>query len=197
VDSDVFDRLVSALGRTGSRRGVMQVVAATLGLGGLSRLGRQDVSAKKKKRGGGSPLPLPTTTTTQPPPPANQCPTAFTCPDPFGGPAPVCGKVAGPKGGTCGCYLSTEKTTICVNETDSNGEFLDANTLKPCSSTQECRETVGFHFFCKAVTTSPSGKTCGSTVSRCWPECDAPTVTGALMVRATASRRGRRARHSR
>ena len=100
------------------------------------------------------------------------CPAAFTCPDPFGGPAPVCGTVAGNGGGTCGCYLSTEGNTICVNETDSDGEFLNADDLQACSSTQECRETVGFHFFCKAVTKSPSGKTCGSTVSRCWPECD-------------------------
>ena len=102
--------------------------------------------------------------------------------------------MAGNGGGTCGCFLSTEGNTICVNETDSDGEFLNADDLQPCSSTQECRETVGFHFFCRAVTTSPSGKTCGSTVSRCWPECDAPTVTVAHHERTAAGKHARRRR---
>ena len=55
MDSEVFDRLISALGRTGSRRGVVQVVAATVGLGGLSLLGIQDTSARKKRGGNGCP----------------------------------------------------------------------------------------------------------------------------------------------
>jgi hypothetical protein len=124
---------------------------------------------------------------------ANRCPAPFDCPDPFGGPAPVCGTVAGPGGGTCGCFASTEGNNVCLNETDSDGEFIDSATLVPCTDSQECRDTVGFHFYCRAVTTSPSGKTCGSEVSRCWPECDNPSVGFAKQERsgkrATAARR--------
>ncbi len=97
-------------------------------------------------------------------PAANHCPAPFTCPDPFGGPAPVCGSTAG--GGTCACYTSTEGNNICVNND------VDYKTLTTCTSTQQCRDTVGFHFYCKAVHTSPSGKICGSDVGRCFPECD-------------------------
>ncbi len=50
MDSEAFDRFISALGRTGSRRGVVQVVATTVGLGGLSLLGLQDTAARKRKR---------------------------------------------------------------------------------------------------------------------------------------------------
>ena len=50
MDSEAFDRFISALGRRQSRRGVVQVVVATVGLGGLTRLGRQDTAARKRKR---------------------------------------------------------------------------------------------------------------------------------------------------
>ena len=105
----------------------------------------------------------------------NVCPAAFNCPDPFGGPAPVCGKVAGDNG-DCGCITTTEGNNVCVNQTDGHGGFIDASKLHTCASSQECRDTVGFHFYCAAVTRSPSGKLCGSSVSRCWPECDNPSV---------------------
>ena len=105
----------------------------------------------------------------------NVCPAAFACPDPFGGPAPVCGTVAGAKGGDCGCIKTTEGNNVCVNQTDEQGNFLDSSKLRTCASSQQCRDTVGFHFYCAAVTRSPSGKLCGSDVPRCWPECDNPT----------------------
>jgi hypothetical protein len=104
---------------------------------------------------------------------ANVCPAAFDCPDPFGGPAPVCGTVAGDNG-ACGCITTTEGNNVCVNQTDGNGNDIDASTLQTCASSQDCRDTVGFHFYCAAVTRSPSGKVCGSSVPRCWPECDNP-----------------------
>ena len=43
---EVFDRLISSLGRTWSRRGVVQVAVATWGLGGLSA----PAAAKRKKK---------------------------------------------------------------------------------------------------------------------------------------------------
>ncbi|MCC6313566.1 MAG: hypothetical protein IT337_06100 [Thermomicrobiales bacterium] len=104
---------------------------------------------------------------------ASVCPAAFTCQDPFGGPAPVCGSVAG--GGTCGCYTSTEGNNVCLNES-TGGVDIDASTLQKCTSTQDCRKAVGFHFYCRAVTRSPSDNLCGSADSRCWPECDNPNV---------------------
>ncbi len=127
---------------------------------------------------------------------ANICPAPFDCPDPFGGPAPVCGTVAGPGGGTCGCFASTEGNNVCLNETDGDGEFLNPEFFVPCDSSQQCRDTVGFHFYCRAVTTSPSGKLCGEAISRCWPECDNPAVAFAKQerksARTTAARRKQR-----
>ena len=42
MDSDHFDRLTRVLAGVRSRRGVVQLVAATVGLGGLTLVGLQD-----------------------------------------------------------------------------------------------------------------------------------------------------------
>lgn len=52
MDRAAVDRLISSLGRTWSRRGVGQVVVATLGLGGLHAPATQAGRRKKKCKGG-------------------------------------------------------------------------------------------------------------------------------------------------
>lgn len=110
-------------------------------------------------------------------PQPNHCPTPFVCAG-FGGDAPVCGSVVGPGGvvGSCGCYSSTEGNAICVNQVEASGEEISFSDLVPCNSSQDCRNTVGLHWFCRAVNRNGSGQTCGSAVGRCWPECDSPSV---------------------
>lgn len=111
-------------------------------------------------------------------PATTQCPAPFVCSG-GGGEAPGCGDVVGPGGvvGRCGCYRSTEGNNICVNETDAEGDDISFVDLVPCTTSQDCREGPGLHWFCRAVTTNGSGQTCGSSVGRCWPECDSPAVT--------------------
>jgi hypothetical protein len=70
--------------------------------------------------------------------------------------APVCGSEPG--GGTCDCHRTTEGNNFC-------GGMIDTcASLRPCTSTQDCRESVGFHFFCQAA----DGGACGQV---CVPEC--------------------------
>src|SRR3954466_9585956 len=107
MDSEQFDRLISSMGQRRSRRGVVQAVAATLGLGGLSLLGLQDSSAKKRKGGGGRRGKV--SPPVSPPAPVNVCPVASVC-----NTAPnVCGTTA--TGEECSCELTTEGTNVCVN----------------------------------------------------------------------------------
>ncbi len=182
METTRFDHLVATLGQPQTRRGALALLGASL-LGGASAA----AAAPRAKQPAQHAVAKAKGTRCKPKCGFNQacrkgrcvaapsvCPVAFDCPDPFGGPAPVCGKVAGDNG-DCGCILTTEGNNACVNQTDGNGDFIDASTLRTCSSSQECRDTVGFHFYCAAVTRSPSGKLCGSAVSRCWPECDNPS----------------------
>jgi len=99
-------------------------------------------------------------------PAANQCPTPFTCTCPFGGPDPAsdCGTVA--SGGTCSCQRSTEGNTVCLNPTP---------TTQTCTSSQDCRDTVGFGFFCKVPPRcADNGLACGPEDQLCYPACDNP-----------------------
>jgi hypothetical protein len=177
-----FDRLVASLGQSRTRRGALALLGASL-FGGASVAAAHGANQQRNQAGPAKA----NGKRCKPKCGFNQvcrkgrcvaapsvCPVAFDCPDPFGGPAPVCGHVAGDNG-DCGCILTTEGNNACVNQTDGNGDFIDYTTLRTCSSSQECRDTVGFHFYCAAVTRSPSGKLCGSDVPRCWPECDNPS----------------------
>src|SRR5262245_4463774 len=110
MESEHFDCLIGSLARLRSRRATLRIVAATLGLGGLSQVGLQETSARKhkkhkKRQGKGSPPASP------PPPtqPVNQCPAASIC-----NTAPnVCGTAA--TGEECSCELSTAGNNVCIN----------------------------------------------------------------------------------
>jgi hypothetical protein len=70
--------------------------------------------------------------------------------------APICGSEPG--GLTCDCHRATEGNNFCGGQVDT------CASLRPCTSTQDCRESVGFHFFCQAA----DGGACGQV---CVPEC--------------------------
>jgi hypothetical protein len=70
--------------------------------------------------------------------------------------APICGSEPG--GGTCDCHRTTEGNNFCGGMVDS------CASLRPCTSTQDCRDSVGFHFYCQAA----DGGACGQV---CVPEC--------------------------
>ena len=106
-------------------------------------------------------------------PAPNHCPTPFVCAG-FDGYGPTCGTVAGPGGGECGCFRSTEGNNVCVNQTEADGTDITYTELIPCTTSQHCRETLGFHFYCRRVNNSIDFRPCGSAVGRCWPVCDSP-----------------------
>src|SRR5580765_1109074 len=146
MDSNQFDRLTSVLAGVRSRRGVVGVVAATFGLGGLTLLGQNDVQARRKKH---------RRKKNNAPVDPNRCPTASICnTDPN-----VCGTAA--TGEECSCERSTEGTNVCVN----SGVGCPT-PLRECTSTAgpeatSCRNSAGFHFFCQAAKTSGTGIPCG------------------------------------
>lgn len=107
-------------------------------------------------------------------PAPNRCSPGFVCSG-FGGDPPACGNVAGAPDGTCGCVPSTEGNTVCINQTDSDGDFLQADQFVTCTTSQQCRDTVGFHFYCRKPLQNENGLFCGESVGRCWPECDNPS----------------------
>lgn len=96
-------------------------------------------------------------------------------------------------GETCGCESTVEGNNFCANA-------VDACTDVECTSSQECRDTVGFHFYCQEAKLSQQfpGQFCGcgfgtATGRVCVAECDNPNVAVA-QAPAKAHRRGRRSR---
>lgn len=94
----------------------------------------------------------------------DRCPTVTVCNDPNG---VSCGTTAGIEQNPCTCGRTVEGNTACINFIEKCEDF------PPCESTQECRDTVGFHFFCQAPKTDAQGRPCGCG-RRCLPECDNP-----------------------
>ena len=114
------------------------------------------------------------------------CPANTTCeggncvarPDRCGGPTGICNADPTPcgtsaTGETCGCERTVEDNTVCVNAGDN------VCTGVECTSTQDCEDALGFHFFCQEAKTNAQGQFCGcgfgTTTGRvCVPECDNP-----------------------
>ena len=155
MDTERFDRLASTFAESRTRRGVLHILAAaTLGAGGLTFLSMSNTDARKRRKskkkgsdqdghgsGGGRGIPR------------DQCPVSAKTN------APVCGWEPG---GDCDCHLAIEGNNFC-------GGFLTTCTgLQSCTSTQDCRDTVGFHFVCQAA----NGGGCGQV---CVPECENTT----------------------
>lgn len=160
MDTERIDRIATILADTQPRRSVFRLFGAVaLGATGLAALGGEDVAAKRMKPGkgkgngngnGNKPRPRP-----QPSAPRDMCPTSAPAPN-----SPTCGTSA--LGEACTCTWAVEGNNICVNFIES------CAALVPCQSTAECREAVGFHFFCQAAGSGSCGQVCV-------PECDNTT----------------------
>jgi hypothetical protein len=176
METSRFDTITSTVAQTGSRRGALRLLAtAALGAGGLTLLGRTGTAAKKKSKGkgkgtgngtgkgngthgGGSTgsgsstpsAPGGGSGSSTPSIPQHQCPVAAKTN------APLCGN---DPDGACDCHLAVEGNNFC-------GGFLTSCAgLRSCTSTQDCRESVGFHFVCQAA----QGGGCGQV---CVPACE-------------------------
>lgn len=165
MESNRFDQIASSFASSSDRRSVLRAIAASaLGVAGLSILGQSDIAARKKGKGKGKGKGKSGSSGSggssgggnnggggaTNPPPRDQCPVSAKTN------APICGSEPG--GLTCDCHRATEGNNFC-------GGFIDSCAmLKPCTSTQDCRETVGFHFVCQAA----DGGGCGQV---CVPEC--------------------------
>lgn len=168
MESNRFDQIASSFASTRDRRSVIRALAASaLGVAGLSIFAQSDIAAKKKggkgkgkgkskggssgnsgSSGGGNNGGGGGGNTN--PPPRDQCPVSAKTN------APICGSEPG--GLTCDCHRAKEGNNFC-------GGFIESCAmLQPCNSTQDCRDTVGFHFFCQAA----DGGGCGQV---CVPEC--------------------------
>jgi len=149
-----FDALTSNLSQTHSRRGALRLLGlAALGASGLAVLKTEDGQAKKKRKKKGSKTGSSGSTgstTTTPSRPADMCPVAAKTN------APVCGN---DPDGECSCHRAVEGNNFC------SGQLNTCAGLRACSSTAECRDSVGFHFVCQAA----DGGACGQV---CVPECE-------------------------
>ena len=159
-----FDSITSSFAAQSSRRGALRSLAAmALGAGGLTVLRHDAGQAKKKgkKKGGkgkgDTSSTIPSTPSTPssgstggPSIPQNQCPVSAKTN------APICGS---DPDGACDCHLAVEGNNFC-------GGFLTTCAgLRSCTSTADCRESVGFHFVCQAA----DGGGCGQV---CVPACE-------------------------
>jgi hypothetical protein len=152
-----FDELASSLAQTQSRRGALRLLGlAAVGAGSLTLLGSADGEARSKKRGkkkGGKKGNKGNTGNTPdrtPSRPADMCPVAAKTM------APVCGN---DPDGECHCHLAVEGNNFC------GGQVNSCSQLRACTSTADCRESVGFHFVCQAA----EGGACGQV---CVPVCE-------------------------
>ena len=171
MDTTRFDAITSSLAAastgTRARRGALRLLAAaTLGAGGITLLGSRDGQARKKKgnkkKGGKGPGGSSTPSSpsggsgsgsgspTTPSVPRDMCPVSAQYN------APVCGT---DPDGECHCHRATEGHNFC------GGQVNTCAGLRACTSTADCRESVGFHFVCQAAT----GGACGQV---CVPACE-------------------------
>lgn len=166
MDTTRFDQFTFALASAGTRRQALRsfagiataaVMATAIGLesGEARRKGKAKGKGKGKGKGhgsGGSQGSDGPGGGTQPPVirPRDMCPVSAKYN------APICGSEPG--GYACDCHRATEGNNFCGGQVDS------CASLRPCTSTQDCRESVGFHFFCQAA----DGGACGQV---CVPEC--------------------------
>lgn len=167
MDTTRFDQFTSALASSRTRRQALRsfagiasaaVVATALGVesGEARRKGGGKGNGKGKggkggggkgggNSGGGGGTNPPVT------PPRDMCPVSAQYN------APACGTEPG--GIICDCHLAVEGNNFCGGQVDK------CDSLQPCGSTQDCRDSVGFHYVCQAA----KGGACGQV---CVPVCE-------------------------
>jgi hypothetical protein len=143
-----FDELTSSFAQTHTRRGALRLLGlAAASAGSLTLLGSMDGEAKRKRKKKGGKKSSTGSTTSRP---ADMCPVAAKTN------APVCGT---DPDGDCHCHLAVEGNNFC------GGQINTCAGLRACTSTADCRESVGFHFVCQAA----EGGACGQV---CVPACE-------------------------
>jgi hypothetical protein len=160
MDTTRFDQFTSQLASANTRRqalrsfaGIASAAVVATTLGGDSgearrrRKGRKKGKGKRKGRKGGSGG----GGTNPPARPPDMCPVSAQYN------APACGSEPG--GVICDCHLAIEGNNFCGGQVDT------CASLKPCNSTQDCRDSVGFHYVCQAA----KGGACGQV---CVPVCE-------------------------
>ena len=98
--------------------------------------------------------------------------------DRCGGPTGICNADPTPcgtsaTGETCGCERTVEGNTVCVDGANACPQIVES------TSTQDCEDALGFHFFCQEAKTNAQGQFCGcgfgtATGKVCVAECDNP-----------------------
>ena len=208
MDDQQFDRLTASLAQAGSRRTALRGLAAVLGLGGVSLLATGTTARRRRHHGhrggggggggggngggGGGADPCAGVDC-----PANTVCRNGTCvpaPDRCGGPTGICNADPTPcgtsaTGETCGCERTVEGNTVCVDGANACPQVVE------CTSTQDCEDRLGFHFFCQEAKTNAQGQFCGcgfgtATGRVCVAECDNADAF------AAESRTGKQARRT-
>ncbi len=174
MDTQRFDALTATLAQAQPRRGVLRLLgAAVLSTAGLGLRAADESQARRKGgkggkgggKGGGSGTGGGTGGGGGP---RDRC----------GGPVGICDADPTPcgtsaTGETCGCERTVEDNNFCANAGDN------VCTGVECTSTQDCEDALGFHFFCQEAKTNAQGQFCGcgfgtATGRVCVPECDNP-----------------------
>ena len=99
-------------------------------------------------------------------------------------------------GETCGCEQTVEGNNVCVDGANPCPNVVE------CTSSQDCRDTLGFHFYCQEAKRSQQfpGQFCGcgfgtATGRVCVAECDNPDVAFANTTRKRKQRGRRTGQH--
>ena len=198
MDTQRFDALAATLAQAQPRRGVLRLLgAAVLSTAGLGLRAADESQARRKggkggkgggkgghgsgagggTGGGGGP--------------ADRC----------GGPVGICDADPTPCGTSatgeiCGCERTVEGNTVCVDGANACPQIVE------CTSTQDCRDALGFHFFCQEAKQSQKvpGQFCGcgfgtATGRVCVAECDnADAFAAEARTGKGAKARGKRVR---
>jgi hypothetical protein len=126
--------------------------------------------------------------------------TCVAAPDRCAGPTGICDADGTPcgtaaTGETCTCERTVEGNTVCVDGANACPQVVE------CTSSQDCEEALGFHFFCQDAKLSVNfpGQFCGcgfgtATGKVCVAECDNPNVAVAKQARNGKRARGQQRR---
>jgi hypothetical protein len=170
MDPQRFDTLTRALTRGAEKSPTRRSLLATLGAGlvAAGMLPSPATEAKRKKNKCKPPCGFNTVCAKK---------TCVAAPNRCSGPTGICDADPTPcgtaaNGETCGCESTVEGNNFCANA-------VDACTDVECTSSQECRDAVGFGFYCQEAKTNANGQFCGcgfgtATGRVCVAECDNP-----------------------
>jgi hypothetical protein len=168
METTRFDAITSTFAQRHGRRGALRLLGlAAFGAGSLTLLGHESGQSRNKKKGGrkgGKGKGRPSSGTPSTPGSGGGTPSTPSTPSRPADMCPVSAKVNAPVCGTdpdgeCHCHRAAEGNNFC------GGQVNTCAGLRSCTSTADCRESVGFHFVCQAA----DGGACGQV---CVPACE-------------------------